>query len=379
MTEIDSTDGNYLLMLARDKSVASRRSLIATISDLFFSPTEVLSERERELMTGILRQLVHDLEVSVRRTLAERLAREPNAPHELVVTLAHDDIDVAFPILVESEVLQDMELIEVIRNRTLEHQLAIALRKSLSEVVTDALVGTDSTDVIARLLDNPQAKISQKTMEYLVEQSQRVDVYQNPLLHRPDLNPALAQRMFWWVSAALRSFILNHFKIDTAVLDASMEESVHDLTRMPLSVTPKAMELAQQLADTQTTTPDLMVNSLRRGEVPLFIAMFSKYTGVRSVLVYRFVFEPGGEGLCVACRGAGIDRKTFIAIYRLSRKARIHEEPDSPETISDVLSLYDRLDAVEATAILNRWQRDAEFLRAIWQVDSPPQGGRSGS
>ena len=37
-------------------------------------------------------------------------------------------------------------------------------------------------------------------MEYLVEQSKRVDTYQNPLLKRPDLEPDLAKRMYLWVS-----------------------------------------------------------------------------------------------------------------------------------------------------------------------------------
>ena len=152
-----------------------------------------------------MRQLIHDVEVSVRRALAERLSEQPLAPHELVIALANDEIEVAHPLLVNSDVLQDLELIEIIRNRTLEHQLAIGIRKSVSEEVTDALIATDSVDVIKTLLENHHAKISQRTMEYLVEQSQRVDTYQNPLLRRPDLDTTLAKRMYWWVSAALRT------------------------------------------------------------------------------------------------------------------------------------------------------------------------------
>jgi uncharacterized protein (DUF2336 family) len=376
MTAVNTKDRDYLLGLARDRSVAGRKTLIATITDLFFLRTDQLSDREREMMTGILQHLVQDVETTIRRSLAERLAREPNAPHELIVMLAHDEIEVAYPILVASEVLQDMELIEVIRNRTLEHQLAVALRASLSELVSEELVSTGQPDVIAQLLGNKQAKISRKTMEYLVEQSKRVDVFQKPLLHRPDLDPALARRMFWWVSAALRNFILSHFDVDIQMLDESLEESVHNLTRQFTSVTPKAMELAQQIVEAHIVTPELLVGVLQRGEVPLFIAMFSHYTGIRQVLVYRFVFEAGGEGLCVACRGAGIDRDTFIKLYNLSRRARKSGEDDTPATVSEALALFDRLHKAEAEAILHRWQRDAEFLRAIWQVDAPPRPSR---
>ena len=56
--------------------------------------------------------------------------------------LANDDIEVAYPILAFNKVLQDADLIEVIRHRTLEHQLVIAIREDVSEAVSDALVRT---------------------------------------------------------------------------------------------------------------------------------------------------------------------------------------------------------------------------------------------
>lgn len=51
-----------------------------------------LSERERSLMTEISNDLIHDVEMAVRRALAERLALKENAPHELVGILANDEI-----------------------------------------------------------------------------------------------------------------------------------------------------------------------------------------------------------------------------------------------------------------------------------------------
>ena len=67
------------------------------VSDLFFDSQELLTDREKALMTDILRQLLHDMEMSVRRELAERLAKTENVPHELIITLANDKIEVAYP------------------------------------------------------------------------------------------------------------------------------------------------------------------------------------------------------------------------------------------------------------------------------------------
>jgi uncharacterized protein (DUF2336 family) len=371
MSKVERDDLEYLFELARDKTVAGRRMLVATIGDLFFSQHDVLSDRERSLMTEILRQLIHDVEVSVRRALAERLAEQPLAPHELVVALANDEIEVAHPLLVNSDVLQDLELIEIIRNRTLEHQLAISIRKAVSEEVADALIATDSVDVIKTLLENHNAEISQRTMEYLVEQSQRVDTYQNPLLRRPDLDTTLAKRMYWWVSAALRTYILDRYEVDPGELDETMESTVKALTEAEGDQRPKAMELAEELAERQEITPPLIVKTLREGEVALFAALFSKFTGIRLQLVQRMLFEPGGEGLAIACKGSGIDKSTFASIYVLTRKARGRDAVNHLADMAGILGLYDRIKEDAAGMLLKKWQRDPNFLRAIWQIEQP--------
>lgn len=371
MSKVERDDLEYLFELARDKTVAGRRMLVATIGDLFFSQHDILSDRERALMTEILRQLIHDVEISVRRALAERLAEQPLAPHELVIALANDDIEVAHPLLVNSDVLQDLELIEIIRNRTLEHQLAIGIRKSVSEEVTDALVATDSVDVIKTLLENHHAKISQRTMEYLVEQSQRVDTYQNPLLRRPDLDTTLAKRMYWWVSAALRSYILERYEVDPGELDETMESTVKALTEGDDEFKPKAVALADELADRKEITPALILKTLREGEVALFAALFARYTGIRLQLVQRMLFEPGGEGLAIACKGCGIDKSTFASIYVLTRKARGRDSVNHLADMAGILGLFDRIKEDAASMLLKKWQRDPNFLRAIWQIEQP--------
>ena len=200
-----------LIKVAQDRSVQGRKSLVDRISDLFSEKGTGLSERERALMTEILNKLIHDFEMSVRRDLADRLANKPNTPGELIMVLAKDEIEVARPILLRSKVLQDPHLIEIIHNRTHEHQLAIAMRQSVSETVSAALIDTGDLDIIKALLENPTSAINQATMEYLVEESRRVDEFQEPLVQRKELSPDLAARMYGWVSAALRAHILENF------------------------------------------------------------------------------------------------------------------------------------------------------------------------
>lgn len=371
------TTFDELLALARDKTVAARTLLAETVSDLFFQNNNALTERERALMTDILRQLIHDVEMPIRRTLAERLADQPNAPRELIVELANDEIEVAQPILERSNVLQDPSLIEIIRHRTLEHQLSISIRKTVSEGVADALVETGNSDVIASLLENPNARISQGTLEYLVEESKRVDRYQNPLLDRHDLPEQLARRMYIWVSAALRKHILEKFSIDPTELDDSLEGTIRSLLGVngrDTSLRRTPVELAETLFKANFVTPQFLVKVLREGEIALFEALLAKLSGLRGTLVRRFMFESGGEALAIACRAINIEKATFATIFLLSRKARPGDQQVDPNEVKEVLALYDRLDDQTAKNLLRRWQRDPAFLEAVRRLESPAQG-----
>ena len=109
--------------LARDRSEQSRATLFENISDLFISTDGRLSDRERALMRDILAKLIGEIELKVRRSLAESLTEADDAPADLVNLLANDEIAVARPILMQSSVLRDAELIEIIRQRTHEHRM----------------------------------------------------------------------------------------------------------------------------------------------------------------------------------------------------------------------------------------------------------------
>jgi uncharacterized protein (DUF2336 family) len=366
-----------LLDLARDRSVASRTRLVETVSDLFFDKKQTLSDRERALMTEILRRLIHDIEMSVRRTLAERLSGEPDAPSELITALANDEIEVAYPVLVKSTVLQDAELIEIIHQRTLEHQLAIAARERLSRLVSDALVNTGHTDVIKALLENHGAEISQATLEFLVEQSKRIDAYQSPLVARPDLPAELVKRMYWWVSAAVRKHIVAAFDIDPTELDRRIEDIIKDLLEDPSAkpiLARKGEELAKKLAEKGAISPQLLVQALRQGEVALFESLLAQATGLRRTLTRRIVFEPGGQGLAVIARAIYIPKPDFASIFLLSRASRPGDKVVDPGELSRVMEFYDRVQPEPAKRLLARMRLDPDYLKSMIEVDERPAG-----
>ena len=104
-------EAEELFRLASQKSREGRSGLAETIADLFLEGGRVLTERERILMFDILHKIIIDVEKSVRKTLSEAIAGLEDLPSDLAITLANDDVEVAFPILSRSKVLQDFQLI----------------------------------------------------------------------------------------------------------------------------------------------------------------------------------------------------------------------------------------------------------------------------
>jgi uncharacterized protein (DUF2336 family) len=359
-------DAQHLMELARRKTTEGRTSLAATVADFFGDDGDALSDRERSLMFEILHKVIVDVEMSVRKALSERLADVEDAPRALIKLLANDAVEVACPVLTRSRVLRDEDLIEVIRHRTLEHQLAVANRFSVSKEVSSALVETGERSVIERLLHNQNARISQNTLEYLVDESKRYDSFREPILRRSELGPDLAKRMFLWVSAALREFILEHFAFDETTIDELLEKSAFEqIDAATTGGATGSAKLAKDLADNDKVTPEMLVKSMKQGEINLFVAMFGRMTGLRRNLVMRLLFEPGGEGLAIACVAAGFDRAAFSTLFTLSRKARPRGGADVDAETRDVLILYDSTSKQAATRVLRRWQRDPDYLKAI--------------
>ncbi len=349
-----------LLELAKDRSPGARSRIVDSLGAFVVDPEHSQSATELGLATDILRQLLRDAEMAVRRKLAERLASEPNAPLELVILLASDDAEVARPVLLESLALRDADLIEVVQQRTLQHRLTIAMRRQVSEDLCAALVDRGELDVARTLLENPGAKIARDSYEKLVERSRHDVPLQEPLVRRPDLDPMLASRMCAWVSVELRRYIVRNFDVDPALVDQAIRDSLAAVAADQSdrrTAGNGAHRIAAALAQPRGDDPSVLLDLLRAGEVWLFEAMFARITGLKTVIARRAIYEPGGKALAIACRASEIEKPIFAAIFLLARQARPGDKSVDPKELPTALSFFDTLDALTA-------RRTLEGLRA---------------
>ncbi len=373
----EAMDVQQLLLLAREKSDQARSHLFEVMGDLFQEQSAVLSAQERALMVDILEKLVREVSRDIRLKLSQRLADLPGTPRELAVLLANDEIDIASPVLMRSRALQDTDLIEIVHQRSRQHILAVAMRRDLSMSVSEVLVETGQTDVIMALLSNHEAKISEATLAYIADQSKQIDEFQEPLVHRRDLPRDLAVKMCYWVSAAIRHFIIEKFQVDANDLDDTIEPILREQVATaeaeapaPDALTP-AEDAAHAIKSSGKLTARLMIQTLRRGEIPMFEAMFAQSAELRLALVHRLLYEAGGNGTAVVARALRLTREEFATIYLLTRRAR----PGSGGGAVDLgraLGFFDKVSAEAAMKVLERWRRDPQYLFAIKTIE---QGG----
>lgn len=366
-------DIDNLYSLARDRSAKGRAALARRMVDLFANKDENLSDREQALMSDILSQLISDMEVSVRRSLSEKLCRDPDAPRDLIFLLANDNENVARPILLNSKLLDDSELIRIVRNRALEHQLAIALRTTVSKKVSAALVKTGEESVITNLLRNAGAQLSTATTEYLVEESRRVDSFREPLVTRPELSRPLAKKMCLWVSAALREYILKKFSIRALEIDELLEEAVDTIVaeiETEDSTTSKSQELATKLHNSGRLTINLLISLLREGQVALAISCLGKLTGVSESFAKRALFDPWGDTLAIMLKAVAANKDHLTLIYRLTRNARAPEPHRGPDELQQLLALFESTTQATAGKMVQQWRRHPDYFAAIRQIQS---------
>lgn len=355
----------HLVSLAKDRSVPSRSALVAEITGLYCRGDVDLTEADREIMADIMNRLIREVEDPVRRTLAHLFAERADAPRELIVALANDTIEVARPVLTKSELLNDNELIDIIALRTMEHHLAIAIRRVVSEPVSDALVDTDHEEVIATLLANRGAAIAAATMERLVEQAHEVPRYQRALVERHDLSLALAKRLYHGVSDALREQILDRFEIDPAELDRALDNAVD--TVFAREVQAVRQRHTAMLGDGEEGLPrggagvsEALLNLLRQGHVQPFIEHLSKHTGLRPKLMRRILFETGGDRLAVACKAIGLDKHAFVTIFLRARQGRLGEQRVDEDELARAVGCFDAIETEKAQGALRLWRQSRD-------------------
>jgi uncharacterized protein (DUF2336 family) len=350
---------------APEGSFRARHALLKRLADVVSLPASRINAFERAVTGDLLVEMLQLAAPEERRRVAARLAPLAEVPNALTRMLLRDDPEIAGLLLEQCASLTDADLVACAREATSVHRFMMASRRSLSEVVTETLLGFGESHVIETVLRNSTARLSQSAMETVVSKSRHAPQLCGPALKRPELRPSGAYVMFWWCGAEERRTILQRFAVSREV----MQEVSEDVFAMAAAenwqdpVSRKALQFIERRQRNRAAIAKSPYGGLeqavaaaaQRGlsrEVATEIAYLS---GVKPVTGAKIMGDPGGEPLAILCKATGLGKGDLTNLWRSMRRPETAEDGSVHPAWERVKVTYDMLAVDRAQTVLRYW------------------------
>lgn len=304
-----------LIAMAQDGSSDNRRALLRELTGHFFGAAG-RTANEDALYDEVLTRLTADMEVAVRAELASSFASALDAPIGLVRNLSHDVAEVAGAVLRQSPLLNDDDLLGVVRKHGQEHLRAVSARATVSQAVSDVIVERGDDETLGALLRNDGAQLSRDASEAVVERA-RI----NPELHeatvaRASLPADLLNEMYFVVEGRLRAQILEkNARLDPALLEHALAAGRDRLAAadgvLPADYS-ESLAYVEELRAAGQLTPQMLARFLRSGGQTAFLIALSQLADIDFHTARNIVERRELDALAVVCKGADLDRALFL-------------------------------------------------------------------
>jgi uncharacterized protein (DUF2336 family) len=333
--------------------IPRRIDILTRTTDLFINGAEHFSEEQVGVFDDVMAHLVNAIEAKARAKLSHRLAPIPNAPSNVIHLLAFDDdIEVARPVLTQSERLDDRDLLVSAGTKSQQHLFAITQRNSLSEAVTDVLVERGDRDVVHSVVRNVGARFSDAGFRMLVKRSSGDDVLATEVGLRNDIPRSHFLMLLEKASSEVRARLSAENPRAGEAIDGVVAEVVGGIRAEVFKASPD-FAAAQIAVERQ--------NRVRRiGETEIYqYARERKFeeTAIALALmcdtpvdvVERALLDPGAEIVLILAKVAGLSSTTTKAILLL----RAADRGMSAKDLDQALSSFNRLQTDTAKRVLS--------------------------
>jgi len=343
----------------------ARQVLLRRLADVVSLPASRINAFERAVVGDLLVDLLRPATLEERRRVALRLAPLGELPDALKRLLLRDEPPVAAPLLEDCAALSDADLIGCARDATIRHRLMMAARRDLSEAVTDTLLGWGEEPVIAAVLANPSARLTQTSLEGVIALSRSSRALCTALLKRPELRPSGAYVMFWWCGPDDRRVILQRFAVSRDVMQTSVED-VFALAAEEGWADPVARKALQFIerrqrnraaiekspyADLEAAVAAAAAHGLSRD----LVGEIGHLSGVKPLTAAKIMGDPGGEPVAILCKAAGLTRSSLQTLWRSMRRPETTADGAVHPDWSRVQLTYEMLAVDRAQTVLRYW------------------------
>jgi len=352
-------DTHRLYKLAGDKAPEARRELCEIVADLLASSHKA---SEKELIADILISMVKQAEDDLKSAIAERLAVIEEAPLRLVLRLTDEKIEIAAPLLRFSKSLNDMDLLYIIQTHDAPYWQAIASRDNLPAQVSDRLADTRESLTARILASNQSIVLSAHSQSVLAEMAIADERIAKPLLQRHELPQEIVRRLYEYVSDDLKSAITTRYGEMSVAVRETIDDVIAEFSATPeTGFKPSAamLQAAEAFAQKGLLTPQLMLKTLKRGQIASFVAQCSKFAGLPVSVMLSIIRQPQGQGLVLIAKANDISRDDFISMFVLCKRLAQADRGFDHRDLNQAITYYDRIRKEVAIRLLRGCQQQA--------------------
>jgi uncharacterized protein (DUF2336 family) len=331
-------------------NVAKRVDRLRRVTDLFVNAPLDYSDDQIALFDDVFQCLTEQIETSAKAMLANRLAPIAKAPPQLMRTLAFDDsLDVAAPVLSQSERLDDKALIENARTKSQGHLLAISKRKTLSGAVTDVLVERGNPEVVESAVNNPGAQFSESGFRMLVSKAGENDNLAVCLALRPAVPRHHYLKLIARASTTVRARLEASKSADTANVSSAVQQAAQLACAARSEESVRIQGLVQLLKDDGRLNEEQIGEFAEDGRFEETTAAIALLANISVSTVENMMIESKSEGVLVLAKVTGLSWETLEKILSMRRDL---VQVDDATDIEEYHSNYDMLKVSTAQQVL---------------------------
>lgn len=277
-----------------------------------------LSASEQAIVEKILSLIVRDAATMVRRALAVTLRNSPNLPKDIARRLIRDVDSIAVPVLEQSPVLDDEDLLEVLRSKAAAKMMAITRRARVSGDLVKAVIRYGDRRAVASLAANDGAEIGAELGAKMIDIYKNDDLIAESFISRRELPALVVEKLISVISTELVYKLHEKHEIP---LDISIDLATRTRERASIDfiaqswVSRDIPRLVERLEREARLTSALIVRAACCGQMPFVEAALAIKAGVSKRKAALMVHDSGPFGLRALCTQCGMDERDFRVLH----------------------------------------------------------------
>jgi uncharacterized protein (DUF2336 family) len=308
--------------LARIREPSARSELVRLLSAQYSDKLErEPTNAERMLFSGLVLDVFDQLDHSVRLDIVVRLARTDRITADLADRLAEEAFELSEPVLEHSPVISEDKLVDVARNRSDRHRLAIARRNAVPTRVVDTLIARGAFPVINALLHNEAVVFGTRALLALLILSSGDQRLLGALARRCSLDEVFREELnlVSETDCPLMPPVLEKALADEEKLSRLAQSAVADTPDAGLDINGETLskhEVRIQIAAGELSFETILMTLIEREDMDAIIWLVSRHLSLRDSTV-RDTFASQADGaVALLMKETGIGHKTYGSFLR---------------------------------------------------------------